>query len=96
MQLFYMQKLKTTVLITSPSQVMHIYEKAKSLKIDVKKLPIRIIRVGSELLTETMRKKIKKAYGEKVSVTQDYGMTETLGPGLGMECQCENGMHSKF
>lgn len=93
MQLFYMQKLKTTVLITSPSQVMHIYEKAKSLKIDVKKLPIRIIRVGSELLTETMRKKIKKAYGEKVSVTQDYGMTETLGPGLGMECQCENGMH---
>lgn len=93
MQLFYLQNLKPTVLITSPSHVMHLYEKAKEQKIDVKKLPIRIIRVGSELLTESMRRKIKNAWGEKVSVTQDYGMTETLGPGLGMECQYENGMH---
>ena len=93
MQLFYMQKLKATVLISSPSHVMHLYEKAKELKIDVKKLSIRIIRVGSELLTETMRKKIKVAWGENISVTQDYGMTETLGPGLGMECIYENGMH---
>ena len=93
MQLFYMQKLQATVLLSSPSHIMHLYEKAKELKIDVKKLPIRIIRVGSELLTETMRKKIKDAWGEDVSVTQDYGMTETLGPGLGMECIYENGMH---
>lgn len=81
MQLLYMNNLKPTVLITSPSHVMHLYEKAKEENIDVKKLPIRIIRVGSELLTESMRKKIKEAWGENVSVTQDYGMTETLGPG---------------
>ena len=93
MQLFYMQKLQATVLLSSPSHIMHLYEKAKELKIDVKKLPIRIIRVGSELLTETMRKKIKESWGENVNVTQDYGMTETLGPGLGMECIYENGMH---
>ena len=93
MQLLYMNNLKPTVLITSPSHVMHLYEKAKEENIDVKKLPIRIIRVGSELLTESMRKKIKEAWGENVSVTQDYGMTETLGPGLGMECKFENGMH---
>lgn len=93
MQLFYMKKLNPTVLITSPSHAMHLYEKARQLEIDIKKIPLRIIRVGSELLTETMRKKIKKAWGERVSVTQDYGMTETLGPGLGMECQHENGMH---
>lgn len=93
MQLFYMQQLKTTVLITSPTHAMHLYEKAKDLKINVKDLSIRIIRVGSELLTESMRRKIKAAYGKNVSVTQDYGMTETLGPGLGMECMNENGMH---
>lgn len=93
MQLFYMKKIKPTVLITSPSQVMHLYEKSKVLNINVKKIPIRIIRVGSELLTESMRRKIKEAWGEDVSVTQDYGMTETLGPGLGMECKFENGMH---
>ena len=93
MHLFYMQTLRPTVLISSPSFIMHLYEKSQELKIDVKKLPIRIIRVGSELMTESMRNKIKEAWGENVSVTQDYGMTETLGPGLGMECTHENGMH---
>ncbi len=93
MQLFYMENLRPTVLVSSPSQVMHIYEVSRKLGIDVKKIPLKNIRVGSELLTEAMRKKIKKAYGEDVSVTQDYGMTETLGPGIGMECTEESGLH---
>ena len=92
-QLFYMQKIKPTVLISSPSHVMHLYDKAKELGIDVSKISLRIIRVGSELLTESMRNKIKAAWGKNISVTQDYGMTETLGPGLGMECTYEKGMH---
>ena len=65
----------------------------KELNIDTSQIPIRIIRVGSELLTNSMRAKIKEAWGENISVTQDYGMTETLGPGLAMECQCEKRMH---
>ncbi len=93
MQLYYMETLKPTVIISSASQIMHLAEQAKSKGINLKKLPIRIIRVGSEILTKEMRKKIKKAYGEEVSVTQDYGMTETLGPGLGMECTYGKGMH---
>lgn len=32
MQLFYMQKLQATVLLSSPSHIMHLYEKAKELK----------------------------------------------------------------
>lgn len=92
MQLFYMQKLGTTVLISSPSHVMRIYEVALENGIDVKKLPLRVIRVGSELMTEKMRDKIKESFGD-VSVTQDYGMTEFLGPGLGMECEYGCGMH---
>lgn len=93
MQLYYMKELGTTVLVSSPSHVMRIYEVALENGIDVKKLPIRIIRVGSELMTEKMRQKIKKSFGEDVSVTQDYGMTEFLGPGVGMECEYGCGMH---
>ena len=93
MQLYYMKTLRPTVIISSASQIMHLYEASKIYGIDVKDLPIRIIRVGSELMTEKMRKKIKEAYGEKVSVTEDYGMTETFGPGLGIECKYELGMH---
>ena len=93
MQLYYMKTLRPTVIISSASQIMHLYEASKIYGIDVKELPIRIIRVGSELMTEKMRKKIKEAYGKKVSVSQDYGMTENFGPGLGMECKYEAGMH---
>ncbi len=92
-QLFYMQNLKTTVLITSPSYAMHMCEVAKEIGIDVKKLSVRIIKVGSELLTEEMRKKLKKAWGKNVVISQDYGMTETMGPGIASECKLCNGLH---
>ena len=41
-QIFYMKTLHTTVLITSPSYAMHIYEVAKEMGIDIKDLDIRI------------------------------------------------------
>ena len=37
-----MQKLQATILLSSPSHIMHLYEKAKELKIDVKKLPMSV------------------------------------------------------
>lgn len=92
-QLFYMKNLGTTVLITSPSYAMHMCEVAKEIGIDVKKLNVRIIKVGSELLTEEMRKKLRKAWGKNVVISQDYGMTETMGPGIGSECKNCNGLH---
>jgi phenylacetate-CoA ligase len=92
-QIFYMKTLKTTVLITSPSYAMHIYEVSKKNGIDITKLNLRMIKVGSELLTENMRKKLQECFGEDVLINQDYGMTECMGPGLGNECIFCNGMH---
>ena len=92
-QIFYMKMLHTTVLITSPSYAMHLYEVAKEMGIDVKELDLRILKVGSELLTEEMRKRLQEAYGDKVIINQDYGMTETMGPGLGSECKYCDGLH---
>lgn len=92
-QLFYMQNLNTSVLITSPSYAMHMAEIAREIGIDVKKLSVRIIKVGSELLTEEMRRKLKKAWGKNVLISQDYGMTESMGPGLGSECKLCSGLH---
>ena len=93
MQIFYMQNLHTTFLISSPSYVMRLYEYAKKENIDLKELNLRVLKLGSELLTDEMRKTIKKAYGENVIISQDYGMTETMGPGIGMECTYEAGLH---
>lgn len=92
-QIFYMKTLHTTILITSPSYAMHISEVAKEMGIDIKDLDLRILKVGSELLTKEMRKRLQEAYGKKVIINQDYGMTETMGPGLGSECKYCNGLH---
>ena len=93
MQLYYMERLGVNVIISSPSHIMRIYEVAKEEGIDVKKFGIKVIRVGSELMTEKMRDKIKESFGDNVLVTQDYGMTEMLGPGVAMECEYGCGMH---
>lgn len=92
-QLFYMQNLHTSVLITSPSYAMHIYEVAKENNIDVKDLNVRIIKTGSELLTDEMRRKLKKAWGKNVVISQDYGMAESMGPCLASECAYGDGLH---
>jgi len=91
-QLYYIQNLNTTVLITSPSYAMHLYETSKRLGIDIKKTKLRMIKLGSELLTDEMRKLLKKCFGN-IIISQDYGMTETMGPGFGNECVYCNGMH---
>lgn len=92
-QLYYMEKLHTTVLISGPYYALHLAEVAKQKGIDVKKFNLKIIKVGSELVTEKMRKKLKEAWGQNVIVSQDYGMTELMGPCAASECSFQNGMH---
>jgi phenylacetate-CoA ligase len=92
-QIFYLINLNTTVLMTSPSYAMHMYEVSQKLGIDLTKTSLRMIKVGSELLTDKMREKLKECYGDNVIINQDYGMTESMGPGLGNECKFCSGLH---
>lgn len=92
-QLYYMKKLRTTVLISGPYYALHLAEVAKQKGIDVKNFNLKIIKVGSELVTEKMRQKLKEAWGQQVIISQDYGMTELIGPCAASECPLQNGMH---
>lgn len=93
-QLMYMKDFGTTLLVATPSYALRIAEVANSIGIDPKKdLKLKIGLVGSELLTEAMRQEMYKAYGEDMIVTQNYGMSELIGPGVSGECEFLNGMH---
>ena len=92
-QIMYMKDFGTTLLVATPSYALRIAEVANEMGIDVKEeLQIKTLLVGSELMTEPMRQEMYKAWGE-VNVTQNYGMSELIGPGVSGECLHLNGMH---
>lgn len=93
-QIMYMQDFGTTLLVATPSYALRIAEVAKEMGVDPKKdLSVKIGLFGSELMTEPMRQEMYKAWGEDFKVTQNYGMSELIGPGVSGECLYLNGMH---
>lgn len=93
-QIMYMQDFETSLLVATPSYALRIAEVAGEMGLDVKKdLHIKVGLVGSELMTEAMRQEMYKAWGSDMKLTQNYGMSELMGPGVSGECLFLNGMH---
>ena len=93
-QLMYMKGFGTTLLVATPSYAMRIAEVAREIGIGpAKDLRVKTLVLGSELMTEAMRKELHKAWGEDAKITQNYGMSELMGPGVSGECQELTGMH---
>ena len=93
-QLMYMKDFGTTLLVATPSYAMRIAEVAREIGIDPKKdLKVKSLVLGSELMTEAMRQELYKVWGEDINLTQNYGMSELMGPGVSGECLALNGMH---
>lgn len=93
-QIMFMQDFQTSLLVATPSYALRIAEVANEMGIDPKKdLYIKTALVGSELMTEAMRQEMYKAWGEDINLTQNYGMSELLGPGVSGECLYFHGMH---
>lgn len=90
-QLMVMQDFGTTVLVGTPSYAMFMAESAKKAGVDLKKLKLRLGMFGGEGHTEEMRREIEKAWG--IIATENYGLSEVIGPGVSGECTCKNGMH---
>lgn len=74
-----------------PSYAIHIAQQIQSQGIDPHALPLRIALVGAEPYTEETRKRIETML--KIKVYNSFGMSEMNGPGVGMECQEQYGMH---
>ncbi len=93
-QLMYMKDFETTLLVATPSYAMRIAEVAQEIGLDPKKdLRVHTFVLGSELMTEAMRRGLRKVWGEDINITQNYGMSELMGPGVSGECLELCGMH---
>ncbi|MGI5848551.1 MAG: phenylacetate--CoA ligase family protein [Christensenellales bacterium] len=90
-QLSVMQDFGTTVLVGTPSYALYMAECAKKKDIDTKKLPLRLGLFGGEGHTEEMRRQIEKVWN--IVATENYGLSEVIGPGVSGECYIKNGMH---
>lgn len=89
-----MKDYGTTLLVATPSYALRIGEVATQMGLNPKTdLKLKTALVGSELLTEAMRDEMHKLYGDNLIITQNYGMSELIGPGVSGECTELCGMH---
>lgn len=88
--LMLMKDFQTTALVATPSYAQYIGELAKEMGI-LGDLNLRLGLFGSEGCTEEMRSQIEKTLG--LFATDNYGMSELMGPGVSGECEERDGMH---
>ena len=90
-QIMLMQDFGTTVLISTPSYALYIAEVAEKMGIDIRSLKLRIGLFGGEPWTEEMRRAIESKL--QISATDNYGLSEVMGPGVAGECEHKCGHH---
>jgi phenylacetate-CoA ligase len=90
-QMMIMKDFHTTALVCTPSYAMYLGEAIQDAGINLKDLHLRVGLFGAEPWTEAMRREIEKKL--HISATDNYGLSEVMGPGVSMECQVKHGMH---
>lgn len=90
-QLMLMQDFGTTILVGTPSYALYLSELAEEMGITRGKHKLRLGLFGGEGHTPEMRAEIEKRWG--ILATENYGLSEIVGPGVSGECMCQCGMH---
>jgi len=90
-QLLVMKDFGSTAICCTPSYFLHLIDQAQTLGINLKELPLRVGVFGAEPWTESMRRRIEAA--SAIKAYDIYGLSEIIGPGVAMECQCQSGPH---
>ncbi|MEW6660919.1 MAG: phenylacetate--CoA ligase family protein [Bacillota bacterium] len=90
-QIMLMQDFGTTVLVSTPSYAMYLAEVAAQMGVETAKLPVRLGLFGGEGHTEEMRRELERRWD--FMATDNYGLSEVIGPGVSGECHFQEGMH---
>jgi phenylacetate-CoA ligase len=90
-QIQIMQDFKTTALVCTPSYALVIADTLMEMGVNPNGLSLRVGLFGAEPWSEAMRREIN----EKLSImaTDNYGLSEVMGPGVAGECLECNGLH---
>ena len=90
-QIMLMEDFGTTALVATPSYALYMAEVVHELGIDLDKLKLRLGLFGAEPWSESMREQIETKWG--ITATDNYGLSEIIGPGVSGECLEFNGLH---
>jgi phenylacetate-CoA ligase len=90
-QVMLLKDFGVTALVSTPSYALYMSEVAKEEGISLDELKLKTGLFGSEGCTLEMRSQIEKAFN--LFATDNYGMSELMGPGVSGECIFRNGMH---
>ncbi len=91
-QIMLMEDLGTTAVACTPSYALMLAEGLRDAEFDMSRLKLKTGIFGAEPWTEEMRGRIEELLG--IKALDIYGLTETIGPGVGMECyEGHHGLH---
>lgn len=90
-QLMLMEDFGSTILVGTPSYALYLAEVAEEHGLTKAKHKLRLGLFGGEGHTPEMRNEIENRWG--ILATENYGLSEVMGPGVSGECHCQCGMH---
>jgi len=90
-QLKLIKDFGVTAICCTPSYFIHLMERMQNENKSMKEQGVRIGVFGAEPWTEQMRKYIQHESG--IKAFDIYGLSEIIGPGVGIECAQQNGLH---
>ncbi|MBP6964123.1 MAG: phenylacetate--CoA ligase [Armatimonadetes bacterium] len=90
-QIRIMKDFKTTALVGTPSYALHIAEVMEQMDVDRDAFSLRLGLFGGEPFPECLRAEIEDRLG--ISATDNYGISDVMGPGIAGECEHKCGLH---
>ncbi len=90
-QLMLMRDFGTTVLACTPSYALYLAESLEESGISRDELKLKFGVFGAEPWSDGMREQIEARLG--IKAFDIYGLSETMGPGVALECLAQQGLH---
>jgi phenylacetate-CoA ligase len=90
-QIMIMEDYRSTAVVCTPSYAMTMADRMEKLGIDPASLALKVGLFGAEPWSEEMRREIEQRLG--IIATDNYGLSEVMGPGIAGECLHRCGMH---
>lgn len=90
-QIMIMKDFGSTVLVSTPSYALYMAEVAEEIGVKKGDLRLRLGLFGAEGATLEMKREIERRFG--IMATENYGLSEIIGPGVSGECYFRDGLH---
>jgi phenylacetate-CoA ligase len=86
-----MRDYRTTALVSTPSHALNVADAMIEMGVNPAALSLRHGLFGAEPWSESMRAEIQEKL--EIVATDNYGLSEVMGPGVAGECRERSGLH---